>query len=277
MTSWSPRGRGGPRRSGRSRAAEDAFYTGLMRTLGLRTGGNCTPPSPRRPTMRPSPRRRRRPRRWPAGPRLTRRGEEYVRHAQTAKGQAAGGGGPDAYRLLGLAGVDEARKDVSRGGFGVVKTRHHGDYHLGQVLVVGNDFQIIDFEGEPARPLAERRKKHSPLRDVAGMLRSFDYAARSAVMNLGAERADHWRGRARGSGSGRNARGSFPRRVRRGARAEPIPTPTTRSTPGRSSSSSPREGPLRDPLRAGQPPGLGRYSHRGHPGSPGRTGREEES
>jgi maltose alpha-D-glucosyltransferase / alpha-amylase len=98
---------------------------------------------------------------------------------------------PDADRLLGLRRELTRRvKDVSSGGFGVVKTRHHGDYHLGQVLVVGNDFQIIDFEGEPARPLAERRRKHSPLRDVAGMLRSFDYAARSAMMNLGAERAE---------------------------------------------------------------------------------------
>jgi len=71
---------------------------------------------------------------------------------------------------------------IQRQSISAARIRNHGDYHLGQVLYTGKDFVIIDFEGEPARALSERRLKRSPLRDVAGMIRSFHYAAHNALL-----------------------------------------------------------------------------------------------
>ncbi|MBO0702537.1 MAG: phosphotransferase, partial [Candidatus Dormibacteraeota bacterium] len=72
------------------------------------------------------------------------------------------------------------------------RIRCHGDYHLGQVLFTGTDFMIVDFEGEPARPLAERRLKRWAARDVTGMLRSFEYAGETAAARNAAESSRVW-------------------------------------------------------------------------------------
>jgi maltokinase len=78
--------------------------------------------------------------------------------------------------------------------------RHHGDLHLGQTLLAGGRdpiWIVLDFEGEPARPLLERRRKRSPLRDVAGMLRSFAYAASAGEIQRGTPAPEGWEERTR--------------------------------------------------------------------------------
>ena len=104
---------------------------------------------------------------------------------------------PDIPALEPVAGRGEEVRDRLRtlthiGQVGRV-IRHHGDYHLGQALWTDEeDWLILDFEGEPARSVSERRRKRSPLRDVAGMLRSFAYAASASVIQRGVEPPEGW-------------------------------------------------------------------------------------
>jgi maltose alpha-D-glucosyltransferase/alpha-amylase len=92
----------------------------------------------------------------------------------------------DAHQVLGLEkDIIERYQPIRKQKISAARIRCHGDYHLGQVLFTGKDFVIIDFEGEPARSLSERRIKRSPLLDVAGMIRSFHYATHSALLRQG--------------------------------------------------------------------------------------------
>ncbi len=118
--------------------------------------------------------------RWGKGIRTDmKRVEEALERMRAGLGEDAQA---DADRLLAAMPDLEQRVATLVGSpIDAMKTRLHGDYHLGQVLVSKGDIYILDFEGEPARPMAERRAKTSPLKDVAGMLRSFDYAASALV------------------------------------------------------------------------------------------------
>ena len=91
----------------------------------------------------------------------------------------------DAQKVAGLeAEVLKRYRSLLSRKITAMRVRCHGDYHLGQLLYTGKDFFIIDFEGEPARPLSERRLKRTALKDVAGMLRSFHYAAYAALFDV---------------------------------------------------------------------------------------------
>jgi maltokinase len=108
---------------------------------------------------------------------------------------------PDDERLAPIAGRGEEVRDQLRtltyaGSAGKI-IRTHGDYHLGQTMWSDGDWIALDFEGEPARSLTERRRKRSPLRDVAGMLRSFAYAASAASFLRGTEAPEGWEEQAR--------------------------------------------------------------------------------
>jgi maltokinase len=108
---------------------------------------------------------------------------------------------PESEAIAPIAGrgqdVRERLQALSHIGAGGRVIRTHGDYHLGQTMLTDRGWVILDFEGEPARPLPERRLKRSPLRDVAGMLRSFSYVTAGARLLRGVDVPEEWEERAR--------------------------------------------------------------------------------
>ena len=144
-----------------------------------------------------------------------------------------------------------------------LRIRTHGDYHLGQVLHTGNDFVIIDFEGEPSRPLSERRIKRSALRDVAGMLRSFHYAPYAVLFGQSQDSVirsrGHRRARERRDASGIGVSAAFLRAyLAESGDAAHLPQ-HARGIARAARRVSARKGALRDRVRDEQSAGVGAY------------------
>lgn len=112
--------------------------------------------------------------------------------AKSALGDAVGPAAALARAALAPGGVEDLLDRLGRVGHPGCAIRVHGDYHLGQVMRTDQGWFVLDFEGEPARPLDERRQARSPLKDVAGMLRSLGYATAVAIKDRGDERAGAW-------------------------------------------------------------------------------------
>jgi maltose alpha-D-glucosyltransferase/alpha-amylase len=183
-------------RTASERAAADAHepYLTIIRTLGLRTAGLhlALARSSGDPAFQPEPLTAQDITAWKQRAR-----EEAVRTLQLLEQSRESLPAPardEAQALLAQRERVLERIDALELPAGAaLKIRCHGDYHLGQVLIAENDFRIIDFEGEPSRPTEERRQKLSPLRDVAGMLRSFSYARWTALANASHSPDDHAR------------------------------------------------------------------------------------